>query len=119
MNRTELIRLGVLLEISDDYEEPAHVHQNLVERLKVCGLAVTSEDIRMSLIDLIQSGLATAYWLGTDSDEEVQGLPPLDRFQDFFFRITDEGNRVLEIWRKEWPLDEEDELLPGWSPPAG
>jgi hypothetical protein len=118
MNHTELVRLGVLLEISDDYEEPKHIHLRLVDRLGVCKVAVTSEDIRRSLIDLIESGFAKAYWLGADSDEEVQGLPPLDRFQDFFFRITDEGECVLEVWRKDWPLDEEDELLPGWSPPA-
>jgi hypothetical protein len=118
MNRTELVRLGVLLEISDDYEEPQHIHDRLVDRLGVCKVAVTLEDIRRSLIDLVESGFAKAYRLGPGDGYEVQGLPPLDRFQDHYFRITDEGKRILANWRTEWPLDEEDELLPGWPPPA-
>jgi len=116
MNRSDLIRLAVLLEISDDYEEPVHVHHNVSERLKVCGIATEPEDVHRALTDLVQSGLARAYWLGPGPEQEVHGLPPPDRFEKYYFLITDEGHRTLAIWRKEWPLDDEDELLPTWSP---
>src|SRR5580658_9829593 len=103
MNRVVLIRLGVLLEISDDYEEPTHVHGRLTERLGICNVLVAPEDVQRSLIELVEGGLAKAYWLGADSDEEVQGLPPLDHFQDYYFLITDEGLSTLVVWRKDWP----------------
>jgi hypothetical protein len=120
MNRKELIRLAVLGEISDDYEEPTHVFRCVEERLRTCGVGVTPDDLRGSLVDLIESGLAKAYWLwGSGHDaKEVQGVPAANHFQEHYFLITDEGKRALDIWRIEWPFDEEGDLIAGWSPPS-
>jgi hypothetical protein len=119
MNHKELVDLAALLEISDDYEEPVHIHHRVAKRLGICGVVVAPDEIRGALIDLLGSGLAKAYWLGGPGPvEELSGLPALDRFQDYYFWITDEGKRALAVRRRQWPLDEEDEILPGWSPPS-
>ena len=127
MNRQELVRFFVLREVSDDYEEPKHIGANVASRAGICGLAVSAEDIREGLIALVQSGLAKAYLLSGREPfvTEIEGLPPSDSFlpssndfPDYYFLITDKGREALSAWADQWPLDEEDELLPGWSPPS-
>jgi hypothetical protein len=119
MNRKDLIRLAVLLEISDDYEQPAHVYVRVTERLRACEVLVNPEDIGVSLRDLVESGLARAYRIsGLGPVEDIEGMPAIDHLQDYYFWITDKGRLTLTSWRHEWPLDEEDQLIPGWSPPS-
>ncbi len=118
MDRKDLVSLAVLLEISDDYEEPSHIYDRVAERLGICQVGVNPDDVKKSLVALIESGLAKGYWLrGTGPVTDVQGVPPLGSFQDYHFWITDEGRRALTKRRHEWPLDDEDRLTAGWSPP--
>ena len=118
MLRKEIVRLGVLREIADDYEEPVHIYDHLAEQLGACQVGVKPEDIKKSLIELVELGLAKGYWLhGPRPVKEVEGVPPLDSFQNNYFWITDEGCRALNEWRHEWPFDDEDRLIEGWSPP--
>jgi hypothetical protein len=117
MNRYELVRMFVLSDISDDYEEPEHISSNVRERAGICGMEVQVDDIRNSLHDLVESGLAKAYRLTVDPPEVFQGMPPIDQFLNYYFWITEKGLETLSSKRDQWPLDEEDVLLPGWSPP--
>jgi len=119
MTRGELIRMFVLSEISDDYEEPEHIFDNVSKRARICGIDLKPEDIRAAVLELIGFGLAKAYRLSTrDPVVEVQGVPPSTQFADYYFLITEKGRGAHSTWRKEWPLDDEDSLLPGWVPPT-
>lgn len=120
MKRYELIRLLVLVDISDDYEEPAHIYQNIAERAGILGITVRPQDVDGALADLTESGLAKAYKLSTRAPAtEIQGVPPLGRFQDYYFWITEKGKAVVDSTRDEqYPFDDEGGILPGWSPPA-
>jgi hypothetical protein len=116
MNRSELIRLFVLAEISDDYEEIEHISENVTKRARACGMSSQAKDVQAALAELLELGLAKAYLLScTDPVVEIQGVPPLDQFGEYYFWITDKGQEAHASWRKEWPLDDEDSLLPGWS----
>jgi hypothetical protein len=119
MERKNLFRLAVLLEISDDYEEPTHIYRMVAQRLGICEIVVNPEEVQASLIGLVELGLARAHRItGIGPVEDIQGVPAIHHLQDLYFWITDEGRAALAVWRHEWPLDDEDELLPGWSPPS-
>jgi hypothetical protein len=115
MTRAELVRLAVLLNISDDYEEPVHVYEVVAYELGLCGLSLVPEETQKALIELTESGLAKAYYLGPGPGEELQGIPPFDGSHSYYFLITDDGFQTLAAWRKDWPFDDEGELIPGWS----
>lgn len=115
MTRKDLIRLIALLEIADDYEEPKHVYDRVIGRLAACNLTVSPEDVRTSLIELIKLGFAKAHWLGPGPQRELEGVPSRDDFEEYFFFITDEGERIVPVWRKQWPFDDVGDLLPECS----
>jgi hypothetical protein len=120
MKRRELVRFFVLMEIAEDYEEPQHIEHNVAERAKICGIPFNPEDVRTSLVELVESGLAKAYKLSTREPfvERIEGLPAPDAFEEYYFWITPYGKDSLACWRHEWPFDDEGEVLPGWSLPA-
>ncbi len=115
MKRKKLIQLATLLAISDASELPADVYDRVARRLAAVGISVGSTEIRMSLIELIESGFAKAYWLGPGPQREIDGVPPPADFQDYYFFRTDEGLRIIPVWRKHWPFDDVGDLLPEWS----
>ena len=112
MKRKQLIQLITLLEISDASEEPAHVYDRVAGRLAAIGVPVDPSDIRMSLIELVDSGFAKAYWLGPGPQKEIDGVPPPADFPDYYFWRTDKGLRIIPVWRKRWPFDDVGDLLP-------
>jgi hypothetical protein len=118
MTHHDLVHQFVLAEISDDYEEPEHITENVLERARICGMLLEPQDVCKTLIDLTESGLAKAYSLSVHPPAEVRGAPPMDQLQDYYFLITPKGEKILLSKRDQWPLDEEDCLRPGWSPPA-
>ena len=114
VKRHELLRSFVLSEISDDYEEPEHIHENVCKRAELCGMSVHPEDVARVLIDLVNIGDAKAYWLWVDPPREVHEALSIANAYDYYFLITDKGKESLV--RAEWPLDEEDRVLPGRLP---
>jgi hypothetical protein len=119
MNPQKLIRLFALMAISDDYEEPKHLYRVIAQEAGICGVVVSPDGVRVALTELVESGLAKAYRLSTTEPvEEIEGAPPLDRLDEYYFWITDKGRHVLAVDRVHWPLDEENVLLPGWQPPS-
>lgn len=115
MKRKKLIQLVTLLEIADANEEPVHIYNRVAGRLAAVGIPVDPSDIRMSLVELVESGLAKAYWLGPGSQREIDGVPPPADFQDYYFWRTDEGLRIIPVWRQQWPFDDVGDLLPECS----
>ena len=115
--RVDLTRLLILLEIADDFEEPAHLYDRLSERFASWKITINPEEIRTSLKELVASGLASAYWLGPGPQLKLDGFPPEDEVQNYYFRITDEGRRIIPVWRDEWPFDDVGDLPETWTPP--
>ena len=93
MTRNELVRLAVLMNIADDYEEPVHVYQCVVADLGPCGLWVAPEETQQALTELTQSGLAKAYKL-SPPQEEFDGVPPFDGSSDYFFGSRRTGSEI-------------------------
>lgn len=115
MTRQELIRLSVLMNIADDYEDPVHVYECVADDFDQCGLAVAPAETQQALIELTQSGLAKAYRLSVHEPfaEELDGLPPFDGSHDYYFLITEDGLKTLAVWH--WPFDDEGKPIPGWA----
>lgn len=121
MTREELVRLAVLMNIADACEEPVCIYQRVAGDLGPCGLWVAPEETQDALIKLTESGLAKAYRMSgaftrEPFAEELQGLPPFDGSFDYTFWITGDGLRSLAAGRerKDWPLDDCCEVIPGW-----
>ena len=96
MHRSELIRRMVLNEISDDYENidqiilPAVVRESAKH-----GVTVRRSEIVNALTELVNEGLAKAYFLSSDAPAmEIEGVPRLEAIEkDFqtYFLITPKG----------------------------
>lgn len=112
MTRPELVRILVLNEISDDYENVDQVILRRVAQLGTKGgLTIERSDIVEALSELVKEGLAKAYLLSTTAPHvtEIEGMPALDTIEsDFetYFYITPTGIDVLE--RSEWPFPEDE-----------
>lgn len=119
MKEHDFVRLLVLVQISDDYEEPEHIYENVAGKAMLCGITVQPADIGKVLVDLVESGLAKAYRLSTTEPAiEIEGAPPVDQVQGYYFLITERGKEVIDSSRDErWPFDDEGALRPGWCPP--
>ncbi len=76
MNRHELLRQLVLVEIADDYEEPSHVYENVAQGAQACGLETTRPEVYRLLIVLTEEGLAKVYDLAKLGPEEEPKNPP-------------------------------------------
>ena len=87
MDRIELVRLLVLCEICDDYENVDQIIlPNVAKRAAKCGLVIERSEIVNALAGLVQDGLAKAYRLSPFEpySTELQGMPPLDVIEEFF-----------------------------------
>jgi hypothetical protein len=111
----------VLAEIADDYEEPKHVWENVEQRARFSGIAVTKSEIYHLLLQAVADGLAKPYDLAVKGPVvELPVAPPLERIEGYYFWITEKGRdlHLLAREREQWPFDDEGELVPGWVPPT-
>jgi hypothetical protein len=120
MNRAELVRLMVLNEICDDYENVDQIiFPQVARQVAKCGLAIERPEIVDALAKLIQDGLAKAYLLSPFEpfSTELEGMPPLDVIeQDFetYFYVTKKGMDLQLSEDVSWPFDDEGELRQDW-----
>jgi hypothetical protein len=120
MNRAELVRLMVLNEICDDYENVDQIiFPQVARQAAKCGLAIERPEIVDALAKLIQDGLAKAYLLSPFEpfSTELEGMPPLDVIeQDFetYFYVTKKGMDLQLSEDVSWPFDDEGELRQDW-----
>jgi len=119
VNRLETVRAFVLAEISDDFEEPEHVYENVAEISRTCGLSVDRAEVLGLLHELVELGLAKAYLL-SPRDPVIEVKAPLlrDRMSELYFWITEDGVRALSTWRRDWRMSDEGVLLPDCLPPS-
>ncbi len=124
MDRIELVRMLVLNEICDDYENVDQIIlPRVAEDAAKCGLLIERSEAVNALAGLVQNGLAKAYRLSPFEpySTELQGMPPLDVIeQDFetYFWATKSGIDLQRSHMTSWPFDER----PDWRldvPPSG
>jgi hypothetical protein len=121
MDRRELVRRLVLIEISDDFENVDQIIlPNVAKDAAKCGLSIERAEIVDALAGLVKDGLAKAYILtppcGDPFSREFQGMPSLDVVEEDFetyFYVTRQGKDLVsdDTWR---PLDDEREPRPDW-----
>jgi hypothetical protein len=118
MNRKDLVRAAVLLDISDDYENTEHIvhSQWLSSVAETCRATFDPHEVTDALSELIQTGLAKAYRLSPYAPaEEIAGVPSSDQFDDYYiyFYITEEGKVEIHRMREmAWPFDDEGAFRP-------
>ena len=118
MDRRELVRLLVLSEICDDYENVDQIIlPHVVKQTAKCGLAIERPEIVDALAGLIQDGLAQAYLLSSHPpySTELPGMPPLDVIEEDFetyFLVTKRGIELQQSDNTSWPFDDDGELRP-------
>jgi len=115
VNRHEQIRVLVLNEIADDYEEPTHIREMISREFQPGGCEVDGNEILDALLDLLRAGLAKAYKLSSVAPYvEVAASSDLPELGRCYFWITPEGVNVLRNWKKQrWPFDDEGEIVNG------
>jgi hypothetical protein len=122
MDRSELMRLMVLNEICDDFENVDQVIlPNIAREGAKCGLSIERSEIVDALAGLVKDGLAKAYILtppcGDPFSREFQGMPPLDVIEEYFetyFYVTKKGMDLQLSGDTWWPFDDEGKLRPDW-----
>lgn len=117
MTRSELIRMFVLDVIADDYEDLEKIYADANELAERSGLSIQKSEILEGLIDLIGSGLASAFILTTVPIQKIDGVPPLDKMKDYYFWVTNKGKELQLSDYGGWPFDEEGKLRKAWAPP--
>src|SRR5438270_3038149 len=95
MKRAELIRMLVLDTIADDYENFEKITDEVKRMADQAGLYTNAGEIQGAVIDLSEMGLAKVYRLSpNDRTEELDGIPPLNEIDDYYFWTTGEGKRI-------------------------
>jgi len=122
MNRAELVRLLVLSEICDDYENVDQIiFPHVAKAAAKCGLVIERSEIVNALAGLIEDGLAKAYLLSPFEpfSTELEGMPQLDVIEEDFetyFWATKKGIDLQLSQITSWPFDDLGELRPDWDP---
>ena len=111
MNRKELVRIVVLLDVSDDYETTVHIAQRLTNVANTCRVAFERHEVVDALSELLNTGLANVYRLSPYAPvEKIVGIPSASEFDDDYthFYITDEGKMEIDRMRRgAWPFDDD------------
>jgi hypothetical protein len=120
MNRLDFIRLFVLNETADDYENFQKIAKEVTTLGNKCGVSIALHEIAQQLIVLIEAGHVKPYRLSTTEPAIELELWSAEQMGDesVFFGITPSGKRELsDIAAKRWPFNDEGVLRPGWIAP--
>lgn len=123
MTRAEFVRRLVLNSICDDFENIDQVILRDVSATgATCGMTIDRSEVVQTLESLIQDGLAKAYTLPGPTDDpfsgELVGMPSVDQVEEYFrtyFYVTNKGREFYLSDDTWWPLDDDDNLKPGWQ----
>lgn len=115
MNSDDLVRMLVLDEIMDDYEELDHITERMAPLGAQCGVVIQKQAVVQALISLTENGFAKAYSLGRNS-KEIEGVTPMDNIQApdlyrrYYFWVTGNGREEHKKQDSLWPFDEDGRL---------
>ena len=125
MTRAEFLRLMVLNEICDDFENVDQIIlPNVAQQANKLGLVVERADIVEALRGLVGDGLAKAYDLSNcrgPFSGELDGMPSLELVEEDFrtyFYATEKGKAVQNSDDSWWPFDENGSVRPDWFSPT-
>ena len=106
MEGPDILKVLVLSEVSDDYEEIEHILFQLTPLADKFDLTIRLIEVRQALIELIETGLVKAYQLspGHRSAEEIQGIPP-ENIDGIYYLVTDSGKLKLNAWSRLPPFE--------------
>jgi hypothetical protein len=115
MTRAELIRLFVLNECCDDYEDIQQITKWTVEWASKCGLTVSHDDIIQALRELVEMAFMKAWdltrWADpTTSEHPGEDITPLNPR----FARTEAGLVLLKASSGRGPFDEDHNLRESW-----
>lgn len=127
MRRSELVRMFVLNQIADDYENLHQITKQVTPLASACGLTIETSEILHALRDLVTADLARAYRFlpPANTTEEIRGMPPADEIgspdvsmrEDVFFWVTPKGRELVLADSPDWPFDDDLVLRSDWIPP--
>ena len=115
MDTNELLRLMVLNEISDDYENVDQIiFPNVARQCAKLGLVIQRPQIVQALSELVNDDFAKAYLLSAKEPiRELKRMPALRRIEKSFrtyFYATRKGLDLHVHDDPSWPFDDEGEL---------
>lgn len=121
MTRAELIRMFVLNECSDDYEDIERIANGAVDLGSKCGLTISHQDLIQALRELIEMGYMKAWDLTKWPDPvkaEDRGTPrdEITPLNPAFVR-TEEGIAFHQANATSGPFNEEYSLRESWLAP--
>ena len=94
MGRAEIIQIIVLNEVSDDYENLAHIQEFGIPYGQQNGIAISAEDVVSALINLIGAGLVSAYDSYAKPVAEVKGPLSVEQMEELYFYQTSKGKET-------------------------
>lgn len=117
MKRDQLVRMFVLEEISDDYEDLERISKGVNKLGARCGLTIAHQEILSALANLIEVGMANAYRLEAtrEAPKPLPGVPPDDEMEEYYFWITRKGREHHLAADSEWPFQDDGTLKPDWA----
>jgi hypothetical protein len=111
MTRTDLLRILILNDVADDYENLEHVTAEVARVAAINRLRIDREEVCIELSNLIAYGLIGAYRLSASSINEVAAVTAAASLGDYYYWQTPKGRAAHQ--NVEWPFDDEGRLLSG------
>ena len=120
MNRNEVVRLLVLNEIMDDYENVDQmILKGVTELGAKLGWSIDRTEVVNALAELIQQGLAKAYDLSSPPPHiPLQGMPAMDVVENMtdevfhtYFYVTPAGMEYHLAEDMPWPFDDDENVI--------
>ena len=110
ITRHDLLRILVLNEASDGYQDFERIERESKLVAIRCGVVPTSDEIAAAISKLIRDGLLKSVWLSPhDPPREIVGVPSVTDFHRVYFFQTKSGEQ--EHAASLWPLDDEGNVL--------
>jgi hypothetical protein len=119
MTRSDLLKMFVLNEISDEYLKVAEITKRVEDLGSACGMILEPNEIIRALGDLMQTKLARGYLLTPTSKppKEIGRIPAPADMEKYYFRVTKKGMERQLALDKDWPFDADNVLRKDWHPP--
>jgi hypothetical protein len=119
MTRSDLLKMFVLNEISDEYLKVPEITKRVEDLGSACGMILEPNEIVRALGDLMETKLARGFLLTPNSKtpKEIGRIPDPADMEKYYFRVTKKGMDLQLSDYEGWPFDDENALRKDWRPP--